>query len=277
MGRFGTPAAEVNDSSGDYLRPLKSGDTKVRFLQEIPVWTGYYEHYIGKQAFPCTGDRMTCPGCTHENAEVQKATRRWGTNVLLVDSGAVAAMKLPSTLKKKCENRAARNDGSITSRDYILIKDGSGMETTYDIDQDEKYRVTLEEYNDSLEDIEEILASMFDDVFGEGSSAEYLEGKVSAPVKEAKPARKRETVDDQIDKWAEEGKVESKRAPRKTAAAKPAPEKESEEDVEVSEADLRAMSLLDLIALADAEDVDVNGLKDAEEIIQAILLAAVPY
>ena len=275
MGRFGTPAAEVNDSSGEYLRPLKSGDTKVRFLQEIPVWTGYYEHYIGKQAFPCTGDRMTCPGCVHENAEVQKATRRWGTNVLLVDSGAVVAMKLPSTLKKKCENRAARNDGSITSRDYILIKDGSGMETTYDIDQDEKYRVNLEEYNDSLEDIEEILASMFDDVFGDGSSKEYLEGNVKPEAAPKRPARKRETVDDQIDEWAKEGKVESKRAPRKTAAAKPAPE--PDEDVEVTEADLRAMSLLELIGLADKEGVDVNGLKDAEEIVQAILLAAVPY
>lgn len=275
MGRFGTPAAEVNDSSGDYLRNLKGGDTKVRFLQEIPVWTGYYEHFLGKQSFPCTGDRMTCPGCVHDNPEVQKATRRWGTNLLLVESGAVVAMKLPSTLKKKCENRAARNDGSITSRDYILIKEGNGMETTYDIDQDEKYRVNLEDYDESLQDIEEILASMFDEVFGEGTSEEYLAGKVAPPVKEAKPARKRETVDDQIDEWAKEGKVESKRAPRKTAAKKPEPE--PKDDTEVTEEGLREMTLLQLVQLADSEDVDINGLKDAEEIIQAILVAAVPY
>jgi len=271
MGRFGTPASEVNDSSGDYLRTVKAGDTKVRFLQEINTWTGYYEHFKGKQGFPCTGDRMTCPGCVDENPEVQKATRRWGTNVLIVDTGQVQAMKLPSTLKKKCENRAARNDGSITTRDYTLIKEGSGMETTYDIDQDEKYKIVLEDYDESLQDIEEVLAAMFDDVWGEGSSAEYLAGKVeSAP----KASRKRETVDDQIEKWEEE-KAAAKTPAKKAAAKKAAPA--PAEDTEVTEEQLRAMSLLELITIADKESVDINGLKDADEIVNAILAAAIPF
>lgn len=270
--RFGTPASETNDNSGDYLRNLKSGDTKVRFLHEIPTWVGYYEHFIGKQAFPCTGDRMTCPGCTHEDTSVQKATRRWAANVLLVDQGSVVPMKLANTIKKKCENRAARNDGSITTRDYTLIKEGQSLETTYDVDQDEKYRINLEDYEESMQDLHEILKSMFEEVWGD---ADDYAPENQAPAE--KPKRKRETVDDQIERWEEEkaaAKTPAKKAAAKPPAKKAAAKPEPEEDTEVSLEDLRAMTLMELIQLADKENIDINGLKDAEEIIAKIVEAA---
>lgn len=262
--RFGTPASETNDSSGEYLRSLKSGDTKVRFLQEIPTWIGYYEHYLGKQGFPCTGDRMTCPGCTHEDESVQKATRRWGTVVLKVDTGEVVPMKLPTTIKKKCESRAARNDGKITTRDYTLIKEGQSLNTEYDVEQEEKYTLDTSKYDADMPDVQEILLAMFEDVWGEGSAEQYAS---KAPTSdEPKPRRKRETVDDQIDRWKaeKEGKSEGETGT---------------DDVVLTEEQLHAMRLSELLALAEKEGIDTSKLEEKAEIIDAIVNAAekIPY
>ncbi len=264
--RFGTPASETNDSSGEYLRALKAGDTKVRFFSEIPTWIGYYEHYTNKQSFPCTGDRMTCPGCTHEDESVQKATRRWATIVLKVDTGEVVPMKLPTTIKKKCESRAARNDGSITTRDYTLVKEGQSLNTEYDVEQEEKYRLDMSKYDD-LPDIEDILKAMFEDVWGPGSAEEYAQSAVPA---KAAPRRKRETVDDQIDRWKAE----------KAEKAAPADEGETgTDDVVVTEEQLHSMRLSELLALAEKEGIDTSKLEEKSEIIDAIVNAAekIPY
>lgn len=264
--RFGTPASETSDTSGEYLRPLKSGDTKVRFLQEIPEWIGYYEHYTNKQAFPCTGDRMTCPGCTHEDESVQKATRRWGAVVLKVDTGEVVPLKLPTTIKKKCESRAARNDGSITSRDFTLVKEGQSLNTEYDVEQEEKYKIDTTQYD--LPDIQDILLSMFEDVWGPGSAEEFASGAPKPKDTETRKPRRRETVDDQIERWKEEGKVKSDEG-----------EKGSDEDVVLTEEQLHSMKLSELLALAEKEGIDTSKLEEKAEIIDAIVNAAekIPY
>lgn len=267
--RFGTPASEINESSGEYLRALKSGDTKVRFLAEIPTWIGYYEHYIGKQAFPCTGDRMTCPGCTHEDESVQKATRRYGTNVLLVDTGSVLPMKLPTTIKKKCESRAARNDGSITSRDYTLIKEGQSLNTEYDVEQEEKYKLDMSKYDADLPDIQAILLAMFEDVWGEGSAEEFA-SKAPKQAEEPRPRRKRETVDDQIDRWKAEGALAEKDGENAHAGG---------DDVVVTIDQLNDMKLSELLKLAEDEGIDTSKLEEKSEIVAALVAKAeeAPY
>ena len=269
--RFGTPASETNDSSGEYLRALKAGDTKVRFFQEIPAWIGYYEHYTNKQSFPCTGDRMTCPGCTHEDESVQKATRRWATVVLKVDTGEVVPMKLPTTIKKKCESRAARNDGSITTREYTLVKEGQSLNTEYDVEQEEKYKIDMGQYVD-LPDIEDILKAMFEDVWGPGSAEEYAQ--TSVPAKAA-PRRKRETVDDQIDRWRAEGHLAEKNGERTV----PEEGETGTDDVVLTEEQLHGMRLSELLKLAEDEGIDTSKLEEKNEIIDAIVAKAekIPY
>lgn len=266
--QFGTPASETTDSgSGDYLRGLRDGDTKIRFLQEIPTWIGYWEHYKDKKGFPCTGDKMTCPGCTSDDERVAKANRRWGANALLVDRGTVLPVKLPNSVKKKMETRAARNDGTVLTRDYVIIKTGSGLETEYDVEQDDKYPIDPDEYVESTQDIQAILVAMFEEVWGEGAAEEYFAKK--GTVKEAdKPkaarSRKRETVDDQLDRWAEEDKA------KKGKAKDPEPEP----DVEVTLEQIQAMNLVELAALAEKAGVDISEAGSKQEVVEILVAAA---
>jgi hypothetical protein len=251
--QFGTRAAETPDTvSGDYLRNLKDGDTKVRFLQEVDDWIGYWEHYKGKQGFPCTGDRLACPGCVDDDERVRKANRKWGTNVLLVDRGVVLPMKLTNSIKKKMETRSARNDGTILTRDYTLMKTGSGLETEYDVEQDEKYQIDVSAHAESISDIQAILVSMYEEVWGEGSAAEAL-----APAKEEKrpTRRKQTTVDDQIARYKEDQKAT--------------------EDVEVTEEDLRKMTLVELTKVAEKAGIDISAAESKAEALDLILAAAV--
>jgi len=273
--QFGTPAKDVVESSGNYLRSFGAGDTKVRFYEDIPEWIAYWEHFLGKKSFPCTGDRNSCPGCVHEDEKVRKASRRYAANVLLVDRGVVLPFKLPSTVKKRCEARAARNDGSITTRDYTVIKTGQNLDTEYDVEQEEKYEVDWDKYEESLSDLQDILRESFEEVWGEGSAEEYFAKASRAGDKPAATVQKRrnETVDDQLDRWAEEGKTKPKTTRTKKAEPEVEPEEDEVkgEDIEIDEDTLRSMGLIDLIALADKGGVDIKGLSSADEIIARIL------
>ena len=299
---FGTKAKDIKESTGDYLRSLPGNkDTKLRFHEEVDDWFGYFEHYLEKQAFPCTGDRNTCPGCTHPSDSVQKASRRYAANALWVDRNTVYPTKLPSTVKKRCETRSARNKGTITDRDYAIIKTGSGMDTEYDVEQEDRYQVDWSEYADQIVDVREILAQMFDEVWGEGASEKYLtlaeEGREIASGGRG-PRKTRETADDQIERWEQE-----KKRPAKKAAAKPEPEEEPDEDDDepaprraaartpakkaaakapakddedeaLTVEQLRAMKLPELTKLAEKHDIDVSEAEDKAEMIQLILDAA---
>jgi len=258
---FGQKAKDIVENTGDYLRNLKAGDTKVRFHEELPEWIGYWEHFIGKQSFPCTEDRKTCPGCTHEDEKVRKASRRYAVNLLDIDKGVVLPYRIPSTVKKRCDTRAGRNDGSITTRDYTIIKSGQMLDTEYDVEQEEEYPVDWAKYADQVSDLQEILTASFEEVWGEGSAEKYAPGNA---VEAEKKPRKRENVDDQIAGWEAE---KAAKAPAKKAAAK----KEPEPEVVVTESELREMGLLELAALAEKGGVDIKGLKSADEIVDAII------
>ncbi len=144
--QFGKRAADAPDAgaSGNYLRNWKKGENLCRILQEIDDWTQYWEHYKGKKSFPCTEDRDTCPGCTHEDEEVQKASKKYATYAKLIKQDKVFAMRIPATLHDRFVVRAERNNGTVTNRDYVVIKTGTGFDTEYDVDQEDKYDVNVE-------------------------------------------------------------------------------------------------------------------------------------
>lgn len=268
--RYGTPADEVTDYSGDYLRSVKGGDTVLRFHEDVTKWLGYWEHFIGKNSFPCTGDRTTCPGCTHDDEKVRKANRRWAVNALDVDKGVVLPFKMTNTVKKKMETRAGRNDGTILTRDYTIMKDGSGLDTEYDVEQGDKYEVDWSLYADQISDLEAILSETFRGVWGDDAEERYAP-RASASETEERPKtqrRRNETVDDQIDRWEREKKTS------KAKSEEPPAEKTKAEDVTITEEALRAMTLLELVELADKTGVNVNGLKSADEIVDAFLNAS---
>lgn len=164
--RFGTKKADVEetDSDGLYLRNFKDGDTKVRFLQETDDWIEFREHYTSdKKSYPCTRDKDTCPGCTSDSDDEARSSRKYATNVLVVKGNYVAPYRVPISLAKKMFARAERNEGTITNRDYIVMRSGKGLDTEYDVEGDDKYEVNLKTLLKDGQDIEEILEKAFEE------------------------------------------------------------------------------------------------------------------
>lgn len=146
--QFGTSkkAADANEGSGNYLRSFPRGETTVRFLEEPDDWNAYREHYtLEGKSFPCTGNRKACPGCLHPNEKVSKSSRKYATQVYNVKTEKVLPYKIPVTLADRLAVRAERNGGTLLSRDYVILKTGTGLDTEYDVDQEDKYPVDLKE------------------------------------------------------------------------------------------------------------------------------------
>ena len=165
--RFGTKKSESKaSSSGDflpYLRNFRDGDNEVRFLDEIGDFIVFKEHYASGKSFPCTQDRNTCPGCKSDVPEEAKSSLRYAANVLLIENQMALPFRLPVSLVKQLETRAERYE-TIRDRDYIVVREGKGFNTTYDLDSSEKYKMDFSEHETF--DIEGILTDTFADVWG---------------------------------------------------------------------------------------------------------------
>lgn len=189
--QFGTKKSEIQEP-GNYVRNFKKGETKCRFLQEHGDWWGYYEHYLDGKAFPCM-EIPECPGCTSSSDSVRRRARRYGTFVYLPDGKRVLPYKIGPKLQERLVVRSERNNGTLLSRDYVVIRTGSGLETDYDVDQDERYDFDVEGAWKSRGDLEikEILAEQFSAVFGDPDKylrdlhAEQAQGRSAPVVKQA--------------------------------------------------------------------------------------------
>lgn len=169
--QFGTKKADVREYQEDgdflpYLRNFREGDNEVRFIQEVDDWIAFGEHYTPEnKSFPCNGDRSTCPGCKSDNEKMKRVSRKYACNLQLRSNGMVLPFRIPMTLAKKLFNRAERN-GTITNRDYVVMREGKGLDTEYDLEQGDRGEVNLEELNELAHSIEEILVAAYEDVWG---------------------------------------------------------------------------------------------------------------
>ena len=250
---FGVKQKDAHDReySGNYLRSFKKGETLVRFLDETGEWIRYWEHHTtdGK-SFPCTEDRESCPGCTHENEKVRRASKRYGVNLLLVKQGIVLPFKLPVTLYDRLVVRAERNDGTVTNRDYVIIKSGSGLDTEYDVDQEDKYSVDLAELHKKAYNIQEILGESYAEVWGDPD----------APKAKDEPKSKGES------------KEEAKDVPPTEPAAKSESAGEAGE-VEMTEASIRAMGKSELRALCTKVGLEFTEDDTSSELADKLIAA----
>lgn len=170
-------------AGGSYLRTFKKGETKVRFIEEPDEWNVYFEHFTpDRKSFPCTEDE-TCPGCSSENETVAKRSRKYATQVLLVKNNIVLPFKIPVTLSDRLSVRAERNSGTLLNRDYVVLKSGDGFDTEYDVDQEDKYPVNLEELRKKVTiEIQECHKAAYNEVWGHASSqSETKAEKVEQP------------------------------------------------------------------------------------------------
>lgn len=255
FGQRKADAPPIMEGSGNYLRNFKDGDTLIRFIEETDDWIVFREHYTtDRRSFPCTEDRDTCPGCTSDVESVQRANRKYATNVWLPKVDQVLPFRIPITLAKRVFSRAERNEGIVTNRDYVIMKSGKGMDTEYDIEADDKYAVDLKDLRSKAMNVQEILADSFNEIWGDKEDSAIVRKK------EDKPSRKVyvEDLDDE-EKFPSE---------TDSAAVK------DDEPVVIDEDALYEMTLVDLKSLAERAgiDVPVNGKKS--DVIRALINAS---
>ena len=278
--------SQPTTGSGDWPKGLRKGETRVRFLAEIGDWNEYWEHYDETvKFFPCTGDRQTCPGCTSPVERTSKASKRYLAPVLDPKTGKVWGLKMGIDLANRLSLRNDRNNGTVTNRDYTLIRTGDGLETEYDVEQEEAVAFDLAVYADAL-DLDELLSSQFVSAwpdFTPGQTSNGTAPAAAAPAKKA-PAKK-----------AAAGKV----TPPPVTAPAPEPDPEPEPDVpdtlkskaelaaesvatadqpaedgetvEITEEDLRAMTRQELVKLARQADIPVTLTMSREAIVDLFL------
>jgi len=262
--RFGSVGATESVST-DFIRTLKVGDTRVRFLQETDTWVQYHEHFIDRKSFPCPkhmDPTMHCPGCESDNEAVARWNRKYVANVLFVSTGQTALLKLPIKLVNKLVGRAERNGGTITSRDYTLIKTGSGFETDYDVDQEDVTSVDLSRY--PLRNIEEALVESYQEIWGPGL------GEVN-PAKKSRFAESVKTRSQLADVVKDAGikkASELEVPPTKPQVVNDEPEVTKVVTIE----EVRAMSLRELYSLAEEVGVKVPDEYEEKSEIMAYLI-----
>lgn len=239
--------------SGDYLRNFKEGETKIRFLNETDEFIMFREHYtVEGKSFPCLQDSPKCPGCSSEIESVRKSSRKYAVNVLMVDSGYVNAVKMPVTLVNRIVTRSERNGGTIINRDYVIYRTGKGLETEYDVEQDEKYPVELAQYESSLKDINSILVTSFEEICGPVSDYEDTKKPKAAEKVDAKPVKPaQEAKEDFLSKsTSNSGHVDEE---------------------EIDESAVRAMTINQLVVLAGRANLDISKAETREEMVELLI------
>lgn len=250
--KFGTRAEEApkQDTSGGgggrWMKTLKEGETRMRFLTETKDWIKYWEHYNpmpGGFPFPCTGNKSTCPGCTSGIEKMEKASPKYAVNAKVGDY--VDIYKFPAKFYNRMDIRAERNGGTITDRDFIVTRIGKDTSTDYDVDM--MMPSQLDKQNLVIHDVEQALADAF---------------------KEAWPDFDPDVNQDRVEK-PEPNKPEEKIPDKATVKEEPAAPVEKE----VTEAELRAMSYDDLVELCKNEGIDApfNSLETPAEIVDWML------
>jgi hypothetical protein len=193
--RFGKSTEEAmkepsrgGGGGGGFMKYLKDGDNFMHIMDEPSKWCWYWEHYDRGEgvSYPCTNE-ADCPGCTSENEQVAKVSRRVSFNAW--DGEYTNVWKIPKTVADKLQNRFERL-GTITDRPYIVTRlvTGTGKNAKYDFDlegQDKgEYPEECDEYR---RDPEEMLVQAYEEVWGSVAGL----GATAAKKAEEKPKNRR--------------------------------------------------------------------------------------
>lgn len=169
----------------------------VRFLTEPVDWFKYDEHYVDDVGyFACIGD--DCPGCAvlakskGKKKKDGRISRRYLANALDVSNERVIPLKLPATLATRLVARAERK-GTIIDRDYVLTREGTGLDTEYDAEAEDRSRRKLDKYE--LLDLEDVLVQQFEDAFGDAEDDDDEEEEERSTRKKKTTGAKRLRVE----------------------------------------------------------------------------------
>lgn len=291
--------------AGYLTRVPKDGSMTVRFLTEPEGnWVEYMEHYNADfNFFPCVeGD---CVGCENQK-DGDYPSKRFLANALDVEEGKVVPLVLPKTLAAALMRRYDRY-GTLTDRDYTLMRTGDGFDTTYDVEAEAPTKVNVKRYD--LLDLEEALEKQLP---GAEVDDEDEDDEPEIPAKKfggkkRRPAPEPEDEDDDVEddeddeeevdepEWTRDSlDGKSLRELKRIAhdnGYKPVDTKgldvdalidlivgdDEGDDDEPSESDLKSMSLAQVKAQAKSEGVTVKPGQSKAELVDAIMSTRIPF
>ncbi len=234
---FGTQqaaAAAITRRGGSGTQTIpKDGSIQVRFLTEPDEWAKFDEVWD-----PSTNrTRPVLEGEQFGDDPDRRPTVRILASVILRDGDRgdrVVPLKMPRSLAKSLLNRGERY-GTVTDRDYVLSRTGSGLGTEYDVDAEPPSAVNLGKYEKV--DLVAVL----------NAEADY-----ASAVTPQRPAPA-PTVDEDDDEIVDDvpvlddDEVADDTDDEVVAAS---PTSDDDEEVELTIDDLRSMSVAELKALA---------------------------
>ncbi len=138
-------ALKGGSGGADWLARVPDGSHTYRFLTEPEAWVKYWEHYIEDRDqgtapyLPCTED---CEYC----AAGIRANKRFLANVVDISESKVAALVLPTSVATTLEKKYNKN-GTLMDRDYEITREGSGLDTEYDVDAEMPTRMNLARFD----------------------------------------------------------------------------------------------------------------------------------
>lgn len=233
-----------NQDDSAWIRYFKAAETRIRFAPYSGVdkkgnpvtgtkaWPTEREHYHPKiGSFPCTKDQSgECYGCSDPADRVKTKSRKyyfWAID----DQGQPQIFKMGVKLWQRFTAREERI-GQLTDRDYLILKSGKDLDTEYDIESGEKYKVKFSDFE--FPDIPEAIGAAYakaEEFYSAekdgGSDPEPDDDDDHAPVRKA-PARKAATR--AVTKEADEEDEEDDVPVRRGRIGKPADDDEEEEE-----------------------------------------------
>lgn len=222
-----------------YIRRVKDKEAlRVRFLTEPEGWFQFREYYVqGIGYFP---DANLSELGIELPADTRNPSKRYLANAYLPDESRVVPLLLPLDLASRIVMRFDRN-GTITDRDFILHRAGSGIDTKYDAETDDKS--SFDASSVTSVDLAMTLQRQFEDAFGLELDAVNEEETPESPSDVPSSAEKPSDIPSSAEK---------------------------DDDGTLSEEDARKMDLADLELLAEQIGVERMGSESKDELIEKI-------
>lgn len=275
----------------------KPGEITVRFLEEPDEWFNFKEHWDESlnKSYPCVGD--DCPGCRTE----ERLASRYLANALDIETDKVIAIQMAKDLTNKLLRKYERF-GTITDRDYVLVREGQGLKTEYDCEYEDPMKRRVQQYE--LLDLQDVLDKAFAAVFNDDDDdddepeEDAPRGRRATGAKKsaARPRRQSEEEEEEEDDAPRRPRVsKSKASPKGAGRRKPEPEPEEEEeeyeeeeyeeeeevddedgggdDIEAPEdpSELDDWEVQDLRDLAEAYEIDLGKTRVKSAIVQKLV------
>lgn len=229
-------------SSSDRITWVPEDGILVHFLNEVGDWLKYWRYYDpnAKRYVPLDEGEYAPEG--------MRSQSRYVAEVLDVNTDKVIALDIAYSLAQTLSVISERY-GTLLGRDYLIVKSGQGLDTSYQALPEDKVQRPLHTY-DRI-DLETLLESVRAEALGVVVS--------SAPAPESKPESRRVASNPDLD----------------DAVFWPSAAGDDTPPVELTDDEMMSMKLPDLKRLAvdtylvDLSDVTACG-RDKEAIVQLI-------